>query len=89
MKTKLNNINENKTGSYASLTTKTTKYDIIKNDIILIIDDYKRKLKNISDMIDNNKNNGSENDIKRTERFTTKQSEYRTFISELERIILK
>jgi len=50
-----------------------------------LIEDYKRRLKNINEMIiDFKGGNGSENDIKKLVRLTTKASEYRTFIVELE-----
>ena len=51
-----------------------------------LIEDYKRKLKNIDEMIKGFKSTGSENDLKKETRLTTKASEYRTFITELERI---
>jgi hypothetical protein len=49
-----------------------------------LIEDYKRRLKNIDEMIKGFKSNGSENDIKKGVRLTTKASEYRTIIAELE-----
>jgi hypothetical protein len=51
-----------------------------------LIEDYKRKLKNINEMIKGFKSTGSTNDLKKETRLTTKASEYRTFITELERI---
>ncbi len=59
---------------------------IEKSDFLLrqIIDDYKRRLTFIKEVPGDG--NGSNLDIKRNERLRTKASEYRTFISELERI---
>jgi hypothetical protein len=51
-----------------------------------LIEDYKRRLKNINEVIKDFKSNGGENDLKKAERLNTKASEYRTFIVELERI---
>ncbi len=52
-----------------------------------LLEDYQRRLKTVTDMLDNFKSNGSHNDIRKHERLTTKASEYITFISELERAI--
>lgn len=52
-----------------------------------LLEDYQRRLKNVTDMLDNFTSNGSTNDIRKKERLTTKASEYRTFIAELERAI--
>ncbi len=52
-----------------------------------LLEDYKRRLATITTMIENNKNYGSTEDIKRAERFSAKAECYRTFISELEREI--
>ena len=50
-----------------------------------LIEDYKRRLKTVEDFQQKFKSNGSEQDIRKQERLTTKASEYRTFIAELER----
>lgn len=50
-----------------------------------LIEDYKRRLKTITDILDTEKSNGSISDVERFTRLRTKQSEYRTFIAELER----
>jgi hypothetical protein len=50
-----------------------------------LLEDYKRKLATINQMIANNKNNGSLMDEKRAERYSAKAECYRTFITELER----
>jgi len=54
-----------------------------------LLEDYKRKLKNVNEMLDfdSNINNGSINDIKRFERLNTKASQYRAFIVDIERAI--
>jgi hypothetical protein len=49
-----------------------------------LIEDYKRRLKNIDEVIKEFKSNGSVNDLKKEVRLNTKASEYRTFIVELE-----
>ena len=54
-----------------------------------LIEDYKRRLATIEGMIAIFKSNGSENDNRKSERFNTKASEYRTFILELKRAIVK
>ena len=53
-----------------------------------LIEDYKRRLKTINESIVDFKsdNTGSINDIRKLERLTTKASEYRTFIADLERL---
>lgn len=51
-----------------------------------IIDDYKRRLENISELIKSQTHNGSVYDIQKRERLVTKQSEYRTFISDLSKL---
>jgi len=53
----------------------------------ILLDDYKRKLKTIEDVIDKNTNNGSRLDIERKVRLDTKASEYRAFIVDIERAI--
>lgn len=58
------------------------------NRIELLLENYKTRFSNVSDIITSTGNNGSENDIKKMERLKTKQSEYRTFISELERTLM-
>lgn len=50
-----------------------------------LIEDYKRRLATITEVIDGFKSNGSINDISKDARLKTKQSEYRTIIAELER----
>ena len=51
-----------------------------------LIEDYKRRLATIEQLNFEFKSNGSEHDIRKKERFNTKASEYRTIITELERI---
>ncbi len=58
---------------------------VLTNSTMTLLDDYKRKLINITERLAQNVNNGSINDIQRTERLKTKQAEYRTFIVELDR----
>ena len=50
-----------------------------------LLEAYRNKLKSINELIEKNKNNGSINDIKRAERLETKRSEYRSFITDIER----
>lgn len=50
-----------------------------------LIEDYKRRLKTVEEMSKAFESNGSVSDIQKKERLTTKASEYRTFISEMER----
>ncbi len=50
-----------------------------------LIEDYKRRLDTINQMIENFKSNGSINDIRKYERLKTKAAEFRTFIAEMER----
>lgn len=50
-----------------------------------LIEDYKRRLDTINQMIENFKSNGSVNDIRKDERLKTKAAEFRTFIAEMER----
>lgn len=52
-----------------------------------LIEDYKRRLQNVTDMLSKFKSNGSINDEKKDERLKTKAAEYRTFIAELEKAI--
>ena len=54
-----------------------------------LIEDYKKRLRTANEAILDFKtgNTGSENDIKKFVRLTTKASEYRTFIAELERAL--
>jgi hypothetical protein len=52
-----------------------------------LIEDYKRRLETVNELIKTDKNNGSTNDIKRRERYITKASEYRAFIAEMERLV--
>jgi hypothetical protein len=54
-----------------------------------LLEDYKRRLITMNQMIDDNTFDGSVLDIRRSERLRTKASEYRTFISELEMAIKK
>ncbi len=61
----------------------------IKRGFELLLEDYKRRLVTISDIIISTGNNGGENDIKKMERLKTKQSEYQTFICELGKELLK
>jgi hypothetical protein len=52
-----------------------------------LIQDYKRRLDTINQMIANFKSNGSVNDIRKDERLKTKAGEYMTFIVEMERVL--
>lgn len=54
-----------------------------------LLETYKRRLEAIGNLIDETKDhfNGSIYAIKKDERLKTKESEYRTIISELERIV--
>jgi len=56
------------------------------SELNLIIDDYKRRLENISELIKSQTHNGSVYDIQKRERLITKQSEYRTFIADLSKL---
>ena len=51
-----------------------------------LIENYKLVLKNLDELIKSFKSNGSENDLKKETRLTTKANAYRTFIGELERL---
>ncbi len=62
---------------------------MVNEEIEFLIQDYARRIKNISEIFDNTKFNGGHSDSLKMERLKTKQSEYRTIKSELERIILK
>ncbi len=53
----------------------------------LLIEDYERRLKTAEDYLNTHTSNGSEHDIKKFERLTTKASEYRTVIAELKRTV--
>ena len=57
------------------------------SNVKYLIEDYRRRLKTISDMIDQNTDHGSILDQKRKERLNTKAGEYRTVITELERAL--
>ena len=50
-----------------------------------LIEDYKRRLVTITEVIETTTDTGSINDIAKMARLKAKQSEYRTFIAELER----
>jgi hypothetical protein len=52
-----------------------------------LLEDYKRKLKNIKELIKKNTSNGSILHQRREERLNTKSAEYRTFIVDIERAI--
>jgi hypothetical protein len=54
-----------------------------------LLEDYQRKLSTIEGMLREFKSNGSEHDIEKKVRLTTKASEYRSFITELARIVCK
>jgi hypothetical protein len=51
-----------------------------------LIEDYKRKIKTLTNDLRLYKSTGSINDIKKVERLTTKLFEYRAFVTELERL---
>lgn len=51
-----------------------------------LIEDYKRRLKTVDDMLLTEKNSGSINDEKKFERLRTKAGEYRSIITDLEKI---
>lgn len=50
-----------------------------------LIEDYKRRLATITEMIETTSDTGSRNDIAKMARLKAKEGEYRTFIAELER----
>lgn len=54
-----------------------------------LLDDYQRKLSDVETMLRDFKSNGSQHDIEKKVRLTTKASEYRAFITELARIVCK
>lgn len=55
------------------------------NTIKSLIEDYKRRLETVNQMLETNQDSGSINDTKKFERLRTKASEFRTIIAELER----
>lgn len=55
------------------------------NTIKTLIEDYRRRLGMIGQILDTTQNSGSINDIRKFERLHTKASEFRTIIAELER----
>lgn len=52
-----------------------------------LIEDYRRRLQTVTETIKTTSNNGSQHDIEKMARLNAKASEYRTFISELERAL--
>lgn len=52
-----------------------------------LLEDYKRRVTTAETMLKGFKSNGSEHDIRKQERLTTKASEYRTIVAEIERVI--
>ncbi len=52
-----------------------------------LIEDYKRRLGTAEEMIATTKDSGSRNDIAKMERLKTKAANYRTFITEMERVL--
>ena len=50
-----------------------------------LLEDYQSRYKNVTHILENLKNTGSENDIKRTERLKTQCSCFRVIIAELEK----
>lgn len=52
-----------------------------------LLNEYKNKYQSVMDFIATNKNNGSINDERRTERVNTKAAEYRSFIADIEKAI--
>lgn len=53
----------------------------------ILLNDYKRKLQIVSELIKNNRNNGGINAEKRAERLNTKAEEYRKIIIDIERTV--
>lgn len=53
----------------------------------ILLDDYKRKLENVNNLIKEQNYNGSIVHIQRKTRLETKASEYRSFIVDIERAI--
>jgi len=51
-----------------------------------LIEDYRRRLKTVDDMLLTDKNSGSINDEKKFERLRTKAGEYRSIITDLENV---
>ena len=51
----------------------------------ILLDDYKRRLKSVTELIEKAHSNGSIVHQRREERLNTKAAEYRTFIVEIER----
>jgi len=54
-----------------------------------LLEDYERRLDTINETIETTSNNGSPNDIGKMARLKTKASEYRTFITELNKVVRK
>ena len=50
-----------------------------------LLEDYKRRLKSVTELIEKTRSNGSIVHQRREERLKTKAAEYRTFIVEIER----
>lgn len=59
----------------------------MRKGIEYLMANYSGRLKELSERMATTKNNGSVNDIQRTERFNTKQSEYLEFIKELKSLL--
>jgi hypothetical protein len=55
----------------------------------ILLEDYQRKLRTAEELIADNRNNGSIHDERRAERLITKAAEYRTFIVDIERAIMR
>ncbi|RPI82261.1 MAG: hypothetical protein EHM34_07215 [Nitrosopumilales archaeon] len=55
------------------------------NTIKTLIEDYERRLKTVNDFLDTAKNSGSIADVQKFARLSTKASEFRTIIAELQR----
>lgn len=54
--------------------------------IATLIEDYKRRLKVVTGVLETSNNSGSIDDIKKFARLNAKAGEYRTFIAELEKL---
>jgi hypothetical protein len=55
----------------------------------ILLEDYKRRLKTVTELIKKTRSNGSIVHQRREERLNTKAAEYRTFITEIERAMAR
>lgn len=67
-------------------TELNTSYKLLNNRAMeTLLEDYKRKLKSVNELISKQRSNGSIVHQRREERLNTKASEYRAFIVDIER----